>query len=67
MSINLSRAAWRKSSWSGGLENCVEVADGLGDAVGVRDSKNPAGQALIFASRQWGSFVDAVKNGRFDH
>ena len=32
---------WRKSSRSGNVTNCVEVAD-LGGRVGVRDSKNPA-------------------------
>jgi hypothetical protein len=65
MNADWSRAAWRKSSRSGGMENCVEVADGLGRAVGVRDSKNPAGPALTFAPSQWGAFVDALKNGTF--
>jgi ABC-type amino acid transport substrate-binding protein len=66
MKTDLSGAVWRKSARSGGRENCVEVAGGLGSAVGVRDSKNPADPALIFTPRQWDAFVDAVKNGRFD-
>lgn len=33
---------WRKSSFSGGDANCVEVAFG----AGVRDSKNPDGGHL---------------------
>jgi hypothetical protein len=66
METDLSRAAWRKSTHSGGTENCVEVAGGLGGAVGVRDSKNPADPALIFTSHQWGAFTDEVKNGKFD-
>jgi hypothetical protein len=32
---------WRKSSRSGNVTNCVEVAD-LGARLRVRDSKNPA-------------------------
>ena len=65
MNADLSRAAWRKSSRSGGTENCVEVADGLEGAVAVRDSKNPAGPALTLTSRQWSAFVDAVKYSTF--
>lgn len=37
---DLSRATWRKSTWSGGNGGqCVEVAV-LGTAVGLRDSKD---------------------------
>ncbi|WP_412519132.1 DUF397 domain-containing protein [Actinomadura madurae] len=38
----LSRARWRKSTYSGAHENdCVEVAD-LQDYIAIRDSRNPA-------------------------
>ncbi|MDT0443802.1 DUF397 domain-containing protein [Streptomyces johnsoniae] len=50
--------SWRKSSYSneeGG--NCVEVADGLAGFVPVRDSKNPAGPALIVPAAAWQAFV----------
>ncbi|WP_433270489.1 DUF397 domain-containing protein [Actinosynnema sp. CS-041913] len=40
--------SWRKSSYSGTQENCVEVANTTGE-VGVRDSKQPAGPALSFS------------------
>lgn len=40
------RPQWRKSSHSGtGNDTCVELAD-LGRAVGIRDSKDPAGPVL---------------------
>ena len=65
MKIDISRAAWRKSAHSG-AENCVEVAGNLPGAVGVRDSKNRQGPALIFTRREWGAFVEGVKNGKFD-
>jgi hypothetical protein len=64
MKKDLFRARWRKSSWSGGMENCVEVGDGLEDTVGVRDSKDPAGPALTFTARQWAAFTGAVKAGK---
>jgi Domain of unknown function (DUF397) len=54
---------WRKSTYSdnkGG--NCLEVLDGQ-PAVPVRDSKNPAGPALVFPDGAWASFVGAVKRG----
>ncbi|GLZ09752.1 hypothetical protein Acsp03_72180 [Actinomadura sp. NBRC 104412] len=39
---------WRKSSYSGseGGGECVELAR-IGDAVGVRDSKDPNGPKLL--------------------
>jgi hypothetical protein len=60
-----SRATWRKSSYSGGNGDCVEVAE-CGDGVAVRDSKDPAGPALAFAPSDWVAFVQGAKNGDFD-
>jgi hypothetical protein len=57
---DLSRAAWRKSTYSGGNGSCVEVA-GLGGAVAVRDSKNPDGPKLILTQDTWRAFVRSVK------
>ncbi len=50
---------WHTSSYSGG-NGCVEVAH-PGDAVRVRDSKDPAGPVLTFDPRRWREFIDAVK------
>lgn len=63
----LSRASWRKSSYSGGNEggsNCVEVT-GSGGAIAVRDSKDPGAGALSFSPAQWRAFIAAVKAGKF--
>jgi hypothetical protein len=50
-SVNFPDALWRKSSYSNGQANCVEVARvGHGNGlVAVRDSKAPARPALTFA------------------
>ncbi|WP_422734899.1 DUF397 domain-containing protein [Micromonospora sp. WMMD558] len=56
--MDLNGARWRKSSGNGG--NCVEVADNLPGVVAVRDSKDPAGPALTFASSAWRAFVAQV-------
>jgi hypothetical protein len=37
--VDLSRAEWRKASYSGQSGNCVEVARNLPGLVAVRDSK----------------------------
>ncbi|MFJ6615596.1 DUF397 domain-containing protein [Streptomyces sp. NPDC091289] len=56
---------WRKSSYSGGANaECLEVADGHA-TVPVRDSKAPAGPAVVFSADGWSSFVTAVKHGAF--
>jgi hypothetical protein len=66
MNVDYSGARWRKSSRSGGQGGqCVEVAD-FGDAVGVRDSKDPDGPWLAFSRRDLTEFAARVKSGRLD-
>jgi hypothetical protein len=65
MEINLSQAAWRKSSYSGQAGNCVEVADNRPGIVAVRDSKDPDGLALVLAPAAWRVLARRVKGGEF--
>jgi len=60
--IDLTDARWRKSSRSGGQGNCVEVADNLPGAVAIRDSKDPAGPALVVDPASFAAFAEAVKS-----
>lgn len=51
---------WRKSSYSGSGNNCVEVATSDA-AVVIRDSKNPSGPALTFSPQAWETFTRSIK------
>ncbi|MFY1637471.1 DUF397 domain-containing protein [Solwaraspora sp. WMMA2065] len=53
-------AGWRKSTRSGGDDNCVEV-NVTGDRVGVRDSKaGPAGPILDFSRTSFASLLHSL-------
>ncbi|MFE7276897.1 DUF397 domain-containing protein [Streptomyces sp. NPDC057623] len=59
-------SAWFKSSYSndtGGA--CVEVA-GLTSQVGIRDSKNKTGPALVVPATAWSSFIGLVRASDVD-
>ncbi|MEU4668688.1 DUF397 domain-containing protein [Amycolatopsis sp. NPDC023774] len=57
---DLSRATWRKSSHSGGGNDCVEIAFVGGDAA-VRDSKDPEGGAFRLSASGWRGLLAAVR------
>ncbi len=64
ITVDLSHAGWRKSSFSGGGgSNCVEVAD-AGQAIAVRDSKDAPGPILVFGQHAWRQFAANLKTER---
>ncbi|MET7458812.1 DUF397 domain-containing protein [Nonomuraea sp. NPDC005501] len=66
MHINISSAAWRKSSFCNGSSTCVEVAP-LGDgSVALRDGKIGDSPVLVFTEAEWTAFVAGVRDGEFD-
>ncbi|GGW44500.1 hypothetical protein GCM10010503_21670 [Streptomyces lucensis JCM 4490] len=64
-STDLNDVRWLRSSHSTGANNCVETArPHVGPRAGllaVRDSKNPAGPALLFSPESWSGFVTALR------
>ncbi|MEH1013073.1 DUF397 domain-containing protein [Micromonospora sp. CPCC 206060] len=62
--IDLTGVTWHKSSHSGADGSCVEVAGNLPGLVAVRDSKDPAGPALVFDRPHWAVFVTALRQAR---
>lgn len=57
---------WRKSSYSGQGNTCVEVASNLPGVMAVRDSKDPGGPRLVFTASEWRSFAARIRTGEFD-
>jgi hypothetical protein len=53
--------AWRKSSYSGGGGDCVEITDDLPGMITVRDSKNADGTVLTFTPTVWVTFISWLK------
>jgi hypothetical protein len=66
VTADLSGAEWFKSSRSGSAQECVEVAFLDNGHVGVRDSKNTAGPALVFTPGEWDAFTAGVVDGEFN-
>jgi hypothetical protein len=62
--VDLSRAVWRTSTYSGG-NGCVEVAFVDGQ-VGVRDSKARQGPMLVFTASEWEAFIGGARGGEFE-
>lgn len=63
--IDLGVAAWRKSTRTQQSGQCVEVAR-VGEAIAVRDSKDPNGAVLVFTVRGFATFLEGIARGDFD-
>ncbi|MDF3299565.1 DUF397 domain-containing protein [Streptomyces tropicalis] len=63
-STDLHDVRWLRSSYSTGANNCVETGSPRsGPPAGllaVRDSKDPAGPALLFSPGSWADFLAAL-------
>ncbi|HEV2370605.1 MAG TPA: DUF397 domain-containing protein [Streptosporangiaceae bacterium] len=62
----LPDALWRKSSASNSQGACVELARLGSGEFAVRNSRHPAGPALIYTHAEITALVAGVKSGEFD-
>lgn len=57
---------WRKASYSSDNGNCVEMAAMPDGNVAVRDTKNRAGDTLVFSRAEMRAWINGVRAGEFD-
>lgn len=62
----LQGAVWRKSRRSNSQGNCVELASLPGGMIAVRNSRHPAGPALIYTRAEIDAFIRGAQDGDFD-
>ncbi len=62
----LGPVAWRKSRASNPSGNCVEVAELPDGQIAMRNSRYPAGSALVYTRAEIAAFLTGVRNGEFD-
>jgi hypothetical protein len=60
--VDLPHARWRKSTYSGGANDCVEVAE-LGEHAAVRDSKDIGRGPLLFSTTAMRALVTGIACG----
>lgn len=64
----LGDVEWRKASksWEDVRTNCVEVTPLSDGQVGVRNSRDKQGPALVYTRREIAAFIAGAKAGEFD-
>ncbi|WP_052847679.1 DUF397 domain-containing protein [Streptomyces avicenniae] len=62
----IAEAAWIRSAASVGEGNCVELAALPDGGIAVRNSRFPAGPALVYTRAELAAFLTGAKSGEFD-
>lgn len=60
--IDLDNAQWRKSTYSGGNDDCVEIAD-IDARVAFRDSRRLGLRIALVSQPAWKDFITALNEG----
>jgi hypothetical protein len=57
---------WRKSSYSQGQNDCVEVACSPDGGTWLRDTKHRSQTPHHFTASQWTAFIKRINHGEFN-
>jgi hypothetical protein len=63
---SLEGAVWQKATYSNPSGNCVELTQLADGRVAVRNSRHPAGPALVYERAELDAFLRGAKAGEFD-
>lgn len=63
---DLRGVRWHKSHRSNSQGNCVELAQLPDGSVAVRNSRHPAGPALVYTKAEIQALIQGAKAGDFD-
>ena len=64
---DLAEARWLKSQHSNPNGACVELAALPSGEIAMRNSRFPAGPALVYTQAEITAFLAGAKDGEFDH
>ena len=62
----LDGVTWRKSRYSNPSGNCLEMAQLADGGIAIRNSRHPAGPALVYTRTEIAAFLLGAKDGEFD-
>jgi len=62
----LGEVHWRKSQYSNGTGECVELAALPGGEIAMRNSRFPDGPVLVYTRAEINAFLAGAKDGEFD-
>lgn len=62
----LGNVGWFKSTFSNSQGNCPKFAKIAGGVIGMMDSKDPEGPALILTRDETAGLLSYIKNGGLD-
>lgn len=57
---------WRKSQYSNGGDNCVEIGPTHDSRIAIRHSHHPEQPTQTYPRNQWVAFLTDTKNDKFD-
>ncbi|MFD9896030.1 DUF397 domain-containing protein [Amycolatopsis sp. NPDC059027] len=64
--VDLTDVTWRKSTFSAGNGECVEVAPLPDGRIAMRNSNHPDAGAVFFTRAEMSAYLNGVKSGEFD-